>query len=233
VKTYPTEQMLEFAYAAYRVNNGYVKSTYWDYETDTNHYSNKDMVSYSAAIQFGDPDLFIPSGFKILEVVDEDRENVALAQKHFRRYSFLILGTDLTDFQKNVFSAISGETTDRKKFGLIASVPSVVKNEIETIAYTRLLKDQYSDSKHYTQKEVTGVVEILKRIFLKDYATYIYIAGIDGNLVSFTKPEKMEIGAVYQLRGRFKSKEFERNTNIPLTKINYVKLSVVEIEDAG
>lgn len=229
--SFPTEDLLELAYAAYRVNNGHVKNTTWDSSNDRTIYSNRDLVYYSAMAR-NTVSAYIPSGCESLTVTDEDRENVKIAQKHFRRYSFLILGTDLTDFQKTVFSAISKEETDSRHVGIVAAVPTVVKNEIETIAYMRRLKTEFGESKHYTQKEVSGVSEILKRAYLKDYEIYLYFAGMDGNLVSFTKKEKHEIGSTYQLRARVKSAEIERDTKLPLTKLNYVKLSLVEIEDA-
>ncbi len=226
---FPTEQLLEFAYAAYRINNGYVKSTVYHSANDTTTYPNKDIVLFSALKKFR-PDDYIPSWFVMPEITDRDRENVKLALEHYKRYTLLLLGTDLSTFQKDVFAVISQDTVPVHKIGLVAVVPTVVKSEKAESVYLRKLKKDFSDSKHYVLKtSVSGTIEILKRIHLRDYSTYLYFAGLGENLISFTKPTEYSVGAVYELNGKVKSLEKERETGFNMTKLNYVKLNAVEV----
>lgn len=226
---FPTERLLEFAYAAYRVNNGYVKSSTYDYVTNTRLLSNKEIVLYSAINEFN-PTVYCPPDFVPVEVIEQDREGVKLALDHYKRYTMMLLGNNLTPFQRDVFSVISQDTVAVAKAGLVAAVPTVVKNEKAENSYLRRLKKDFSESQYYNLKQaVTGNVEILKRIHLKDYATYLYFAGMDENLISFTKPTEYHVGEVHKLTGKVKSLETERETGIKMTKLNYVKLNAIEV----
>jgi len=226
---FPTERLLEFAYAAYRVNNGYVKSSTYDYTTNTRIHSNKEIVLYSAIKEFK-PTVYCPPDFVPIEVTEQDREGVKLALDHYKRYTMLLLGTDLNPFQRDVFAVISQDTVAVAKAGLVAAVPTVVKNEKAENSYLRRLKKDFSDSQYYNLKQsVTGNVEILKRIYLKDYAIYLYFAGMNENLISFTKPTEYNVGEVYELTGKVKSLETERETGIKMTRFNYVKLNMIEV----
>lgn len=227
-----TEYLLELAYAAYRVNNGYVKETQRFSESKPTIWSNRELVLFSASHYFpkemDTSNEWLPSDFVPLVITDEDRAGVVDAHKHFRRYSFLILGDSLTQFQKDYFTVSCLEMGGRKDVGRLAYVPAFVNREIHDIAYKRRLKDEFTDSEHIQAKEVAGELEILKRIWIKDYATYMYFGNLCGNLVSFSKADMYNVGAMYMLRGRVRSHDRERETDLPMTKLNYVKLSLIE-----
>ena len=221
-----TERLLELAYAAYRVNAGYKKtSQIISYATEDTEevwqWSNKDLIRFSV----GDGRSFKPRNFSPIEVTEEDLNAVALATKHFRRYTMLSLGDGLSDFQRGVFEAIcKEETVNYKGLGFIAYAPVFVERELEDIAYNRRLKTEFKESVHVKTKEVSGVAEILRRFYLKDYDMYLYFAGMDGNLYNFTNKFQYENGTVFQMRGRVKGHDVERNSKVPLTRLNYVKL---------
>lgn len=225
---FPIEKTLEFSFAAYRVNGGYVKTNGYDPAGRVFRFSNKEIIYYMSSIASKENNTWIPDTFVPVEVTDEDRENVKELHKFFRRYTMLVFGDSLSQFQKDMYTAYSKEKVSSSDLGFIAYIPQFFKNESAELAYRKNLKDSYSDSQHLLTKTVEGVVEILKRIYLKDYAIYLYIAGIDGNLVNFTKPESIEVGSVYSIRAKVKATDVERETKLPMTKLNYVKLSMVE-----
>lgn len=225
---FPIEKTLEFSFAAYRVNGGYVKTNGYDPAGRVFRFSNKEIIYYMSNIASKENNTWIPDTFVPVEVTDEDRENVKELHKFFRRYTMLVFGDSLSQFQKDMYTAYSKEKVSSSDLGFIAYIPQFFKNESAELAYRKNLKDSYSDSQHLLTKTVEGVVEILKRIYLKDYAIYLYIAGIDGNLVNFTKPESIEVGSVYSIRAKVKATDVERETKLPMTKLNYVKLSMVE-----
>lgn len=92
-----TEQVLELAFTAYRVNNGYVKQTQRFSEGQSTVFSNKELVTYSAYYYTqkdteSDFKMWIPEDFIALKVTDEDRAAKAKADLHMRRYTMLALG---------------------------------------------------------------------------------------------------------------------------------------------
>ena len=100
--TYKTQDVLAVAFRAFKHNDGYVKDTVrFSEPTNNTVFSNKDMVKFQMRPEFRPPD------FKAFTTTPEDYADVDNALKHFRRYTFGMLGESLSDFQKD-------ETTTRK-----------------------------------------------------------------------------------------------------------------------
>lgn len=87
---YPTERIIELAFAAYRVNSGYLKTTQRYSEDQLTTYSNKEIIAYSAA-QYNEKDsvlkTWIPSDFVPVKVTDEDRAAKADADRHLLAFT--------------------------------------------------------------------------------------------------------------------------------------------------
>ena len=235
LKEYPTEKLLELAFAAYRVNNGYVKNTRRYSEDQPTTYSNKEIVAYSAAHynQYNEKDsvlrTWIPADFVPARVTDEDRALLENAHKHMRRYVMLALG-NLTDFQRDVFTAYSKETTPVNAVGLIAYLPEFVERELHDKMYKERLKKEFAGSQYYENK-VDGNVEILKVIRVsKEFEDpfYMHFGAINGNLICFARKEAFAVGNVYVITGKVKGQDRERETGLPMTRVNYVKLKKTE-----
>ena len=136
----------------------------------------------------------------------------------------LILGDSLNEFQQDMYKAYSTEECGVKQFGYFAYIPSFIERESEDIAYTRKLKTEYASSVHLTGNSFHGKVEIIKRIFLAEWDTFLYFAGTDGKLVSFSKKDKYEVESVLDITAKIKSQDTERETQLPMTRMNYVKV---------
>jgi hypothetical protein len=225
---YSTKELVKLAYAAYRVNDGYIK------EKESGKQPNRELITYTASAILNQENqnsvqkLWVPTDFVPLTVTDADLDGAAEAENFFKKYTFLSIGNDLNQFQKDVYQSYLKETTSVVSCGRIAFIPVLVKNELQFKVYSRRIKTDFSESKHIFSKSVEGTAEILRSFRLKDYAVYLHIAGVNGNLVSFSNAEKFPTGAYYHLRGKVKSHETERDTQLPLTKLNYVKLSLIE-----
>lgn len=220
---YPTEQLIELAFAAYRVNDGYVKQTRRYSEGQPTTFSNKEAITFTAHPQF-QPDDFIP-----LTVTEEDRAAKAAADKHMRRYTMLALG-NLTDFQNDIFTAYSSEKMPINRVGLLAYLPEFVNREIKDKVYKARLKQEFKDSKHL-EGNIEGVCEILKVIRVGrdfDEPYYMHFGAVDGNLVCFARKEGFAEGVSYHIKGKVKGQDKERETGLPMTRINYVKLRKTE-----
>jgi len=226
----PTETLLELAFAAYRMNQGYEKSTQRFSEDTPARYSNKELVKYTACWQDSDNEHFVPSDFVPLTVTEADREAKAAAEKHMRRYTMLALGK-LSDFENDIFSAYSSEVMSINRVGLVAYLPEFVNRELREKAYQARLKQEFADSKHITEDRIQGDCEILKVVRVSrefENTFYMHFGAINGNLVSFCKKEGFAEGAVYTITAKKKGQDQERDTNLPMTRINYVKLHKME-----
>jgi hypothetical protein len=232
---FSTEQMIEFAFAAHRVNNGYVKETRKHSEDVPTLYSNRDLVTYSTIYYNQDNEkdntvkAWIPSDFIPLTVTDADRVAKADADRHMRRYTLLSLG-NLTEFQQNMFSAYSSEKTFIKSAGIISFLPQFVKQELMEKIYNHRLATEFANST-LIQSNINGTIEILKvfrvnKIFEENF--YIHYAAFDGNLISFTRKEGLAVGNFYNITAKIKGHSKERNTGVNVTNVNYVKFKKTE-----
>lgn len=227
---FKTSYVLENAFAAYRVNRGYHKETMTSVGNFGTRFSNRDLVSHQIH-QGLDVDsvlkYWIPEDFVPFTITDEDIEAKNIADKHMRRYALLSLGV-LSQFERDVYTAYSRETTSSSHIGILTYFPEFANRELEKKLYVSRLKTDFAESTVIVDKRVENVtLEILKHIPLHMYGTNRYIGGIENKLVSFTKDEVLKVGEVYQLNARVKGSDMERDTKLPLTKLNYVKLKKV------
>ena len=226
LKTYPTKMLLELAFAANRINQGYVKTTRRYSEGQPTTFSNKEIVSFTAAHYF-DSNTYLPSDFVPVKVTEEDRTALAAAEKHMRRYTMLALG-NLNDFQADIFAAYSQTDTPVNSVGLIAYLPQFVERELEDKIYKGRLKTEFAESRAIKDKKIIGELEILKRIYSVNYETYFYTAGFNGNLVMFSNKFEYKTGKVFGFRANVKSQITDRDSGLTVNKINYVKLIDME-----
>ena len=223
---FPTQTLLELAFAAHRVNKGYEKQTRRYSENMPTTFSNKELVAFTAA---AGSDQFIPHDFVPLKVTEEDLAAKEAADKHMRRYTMLAMG-NLNDFENDIYSAYCSEVMPVNRVGLIAYLPEFVERELQAKIYKQRLKTEFVNSKHLTG-DVEGNCEILKVIRVsRDFEDpfYMHFGAVDGNLVCFARKEGFAEGATYVIKAKVKGQDKERETGLPMTRINYVKLRKTE-----
>lgn len=220
--SYKASDVKLLAFAAYRINKGYVKETQRYSENNPTKFSNKEIVKYSLEYN-ADKEAYVPSDFIMPKILDEDHIAVAAADKHMRRYTLLGLG-DLNDFQADMFAAYSQDILPVNKTGLIAYLPAFVERELDDKMYKRRLKTEFAESCEITDKKIVGEMEILKRVYSINYETFFYTAGVNGNLVMFSNKFEYKVGEVFGFRANIKGQQTDRDTNLTVNKINYVKL---------
>jgi len=225
-QTFPVQDVLAVAFAAYRKNGGYVKHTQRFSETDkpTIH-ANKELVKY----HFQDAANWLPPDYNKLEITEVDYDAVDVALKHFRRYTLGVIGGQLTGFQEDVFKAVSGDTVESHKVGLLAYVPELVRREVEDAAFKKLLRTEYRDSQYVGNEKdnVEGVAKILSRFFSEQWQSYNYVADLTGNLVSFMTKDRFDVGERKRIKAKVKSQGKNRSFDVNETRLNYVKFSKV------
>ena len=223
---FPTQTLLELAFAAHRVNKGYEKQTRRYSENMPTTFSNKELVTYTAA---AGSDQFIPHDFVPLKVTEEDLAAKEAADKHMRRYTMLAMG-NLNDFENDIYSAYCSEVMPINRVGLIAYLPEFVERELQAKIYKQRLKTEFANSQYFNG-DVEGNCEILKVIRVsRDFEDpfYMHFGAVDGNLVCFARKEGFAEGATYIIKAKVKGQDKERETGLPMTRINYVKLRKTE-----
>jgi len=222
---FDTDTLITLSFAAYRVNNGYVKNTRVYDDGNPSTFSNKELIAYTVGNSWK-PEDFVP-----LKITDEDVAARAAADKHMRRYTLLALG-NLSSFDNDIFTAYSSERLPISRIGLVAYLPEFINRELKEKSYTMRIKTEFGESKHFNNNEINGNVEILKVIRVaKDFEQpfYMHFGAINGNLVCFARKEGFAEGVVYQISAKLKRHDTERETGLPMTHINYVKLRKKEI----
>ena len=229
LKDYDTRRILELSFAAQRINNGYVKDTRRFSEGQPTTWSNKEIISFSAAAYYNSSNssTYIPSDFIPIKVTDADYAALANADKLMRRYTLLVLG-NLSDFQADVFAAYAGERIAVNRIGLLAYLPQFVERELEEKIYKGRLKTEFANSTAIKEKKIIGELEILKRVYSINYETYFYTAGFNGNLVMFSNKFQYKNSEVFGFKANVKSQQTDRDTGLIVNKLNYVKLVKME-----
>lgn len=216
---YSTQTLLEYSFAAQRINGSYVKQTSYAEKV----FSNRDLILRTIKKDFWPPETQVLEDFQPLEVTDQDREKLEQANKFMRRYTMLSLG-NLSQFQQDIYLAFSTEETPENRLGLIAYFPQFFEREIKEKVFRQTLKQHYSDSQYIMDQSIQANVEIFKVIPLFEYDKYLYITGNNGNLLSFSLKKSFEVGDTLHITGKIKSHTKERTTGYLVTNLNYVKI---------
>ena len=222
VQAINTQTALAVAFMADRLNKGYVKETRRFSEDVPTIFSNKELVKF----YFTDKEDFLPQDYIKNNPDDYDFESVDIALKHFKRYSIELLGENLSDFQKDVFNAISTDTVSQKKLGLVSYVPELVRREVTEAKMRKLLRTEYRDSKPVGSigEAITGNVKILSRAWSTNWESYNYVGDVAGDLVSFMHKVKFDIDQRVNFKAKVKAHGKNKLFDVYETRINYLRL---------
>ena len=218
---YKTQDVLAVAFRAFKINNGYIKDTVrFSEPTNNTVFSNKDLVKFQMRPEFRPPD------FVTMQTDTDDYSDVDSALKHFRRYTFGMLGETLTDFQKDVIENVWSETVEFNKLGILAYVPALVERELKENSLKKVIRTEYRESKYIAGigESVEGVCKILDRHYSSHYERYKYTADYMGNIIGFWNKFEIPVGEHRKFKGKVKAHDKNRLFEVSETSINYVKI---------
>ena len=221
-RSVPTQEALAIACAAYRINEGYVKSTRrFSCEENETVFANKELVKFA----FEDRAEWKPHDWKNIQVIEQDYETVAEIKKWMKRYVMLGLG-DLDQFKQDMISSVAGDTVSRSDLGRIAFIPEFVKRDRHETGLKKEIRVEYRDSTHLGNEKdtVEGVIRILDKRYSTPWESFNYVAVMDGNLVSFMNKYEHEVGAMKRVKAKIKALTKNRLFEANETRLNYVKL---------
>ena len=224
-KVFPTQQVLELACAAQRVNGEYLKEAEGIYSSDGVYMYTKQtnkmlmLCTLDHTVWTADPkDAPMP-----IKVTDED---VALAeeiQKYFKRLLFAAIEGE-NEFQTNINSFLSSEQIETKNFGYSACLPRVyardkVHNKVKKAS--RAVEEGYLGEIGSTVKDLDA--EILSSVKSKNFEGYNIDAIINNKMASWLNKTNLNLGACVIVKAKIKdhSKHWKHQNDV--TRLNYVK----------
>ena len=222
---FPTQQVLELACAAQRVNGSYLKEPHAVYSADGIYMGSKQtnkmlmLVTAHPPIWTADP----KDKPAELEILPED---VALAeeiQQYFKRLMFAAIAGD-NEFQTNINSFLNAEGIESKNFGYIACLPSVyardrAHNKIKKVA--RSVEGGYLGEIGSQLKDLD--CEILESVKSKNFEGYNISAIINSKMASWLNKTDLKIGPCVLVKAKVKdcNKHWKHQNDV--TRLNYVK----------
>jgi hypothetical protein len=224
-KEFSTQQVLELACAAQRVNGAYLKEAEGVYTTDGVYMYSKQMnkilmlCTLEPAIWTADPKE-APMPLKVLP------EDVSLAEEiktYYKRLLFAAIEGE-NDFQTNINTILSGEMVKQNQFGYVACLPSVyvrdkAQNKVKKAA--RAVEEGYLGEVGSQLKDLDA--EILSSVKSKNFEGYNIDAIIDSKMVSWLNKTNLNLGACVIVKAKVKdhSKHWKHQNDV--TRLNYVK----------
>ena len=225
MKEYPTQQVLELACAAQRINGTYIKEEAPVYSEDgafmyLKHTNKIQMLcTLEPAIWTADPkDAPMP-----LKVIPEDVAQAEEIRKYFRKFLFGAIEGE-NDFQTNINSILSGDLVKVNQFGYVACLPSVY---VRDLAQTKVKRAARTVDEGYLAEIGSTIndldAEIISSIKSKNFEGYNIDAIINNRMVSWLNKINLNLGACVIVKAKVKdhSKHWKHGNDV--TRLNYVK----------
>ena len=225
MKEFPTQQVLELACAAQRINGSYIKEAenVWA-EDGVFMYSKKSnkmlmLCTVDHRHWTADPkDSPMP-----LKILPEDTLLSEEIKKHFRKFLFSAIEGE-NDFQTNINTILSGNLVKVNQFGYVACLPSVyvrdlVQNKVKKAA--RTVEEGHLAEIGTQLKDLDA--EIISSIKSKNFEGYNIDAIINNRMASWLNKTTLNLGACVIVKAKVKdhSKHWKHGNDV--TRLNYVK----------
>ena len=224
-KEFPTQQVLELACAAQRVNGAYLKEEQGVYSTDGVYMYTKE-TNKMLMLCTADPAIWTANPKEAplpLKVLPEDITLAEEVKKHFRKFMFSAIEGE-NDFQTSINTILSSETVKQNQFGYVACLPSVY---VRDVVQTKVKRAAQSVEEGYLAEVGSNVkdldVEIIESIKSKNFEGYNICAIINNRMCSWLNKTNLNLGAGVIVKAKVKdhSKHWKHNNDV--TRLHYVK----------
>jgi hypothetical protein len=225
MKEFPTQQVLELACAAQRVNGTYLKESENVWANDgvflfTKH-TNKMLMLFTLdhTLWTADPkDAPMP-----LKTLPEDTILAEEIKKYFRKFLFSAIEGE-NDFQTNINTILSSDTVKQNQFGYVACLPSVY---IRDVAQTKVKKAARTVEEGCLADIGTQLkdldAEIISSMKSKNFEGFNIDAIINNKMVSWMNKTSLELGPCVIVKAKVKdcNKHWKHGNDV--TRLHYVK----------
>jgi hypothetical protein len=225
MKEYPTQQVIELACAAQRINGTYLKESenVWA-EDGVFMYSKKTnkmlmLCTLDHTIWTADPkDAPMP-----VKVTLEDQTLAEEIKKHFRKFMFSAIEGE-NDFQTNINTILSGDTVKENQFGYVACLPSVYVRDVAQTKVKRAAKIVEEGALAEIGSSLKDLdAEIISSIKSKNFEGWNIDAIINNKMVSWMNKTDLKLGPAVIVKAKVKdcNKHWKHGNDV--TRLNYVK----------
>jgi hypothetical protein len=225
MKEFPTQQVLELACAAQRINGAYIKEDAPVYSEEGAFmylkHANKIQIlcTLEPAIWNADPkEAPMP-----LRVLPEDTAQAEEIRKYFKRLLFAAIDGE-NDFQTSINSILSNDMVKQNQFGYVACLPSVYVRDLaqsKVKRAARTVDDGYLAEIGSTLTDLDA--EIISSIKSKNFEGYNIDAIINGKMVSWMNKMNLNLGPAVIVKAKVKdcNKHWKHQNDV--TRLHYVK----------
>ena len=225
MKTFPTQQVLELACAAQRINGAYLKEPEPVYSNDNIYMYTKQtnkmlmLTTVDPAIWTADPkDSPMP-----LKIMSEDSAQAEEIKTYFKRLLFAAIEGE-NEFQTNINSFLSSENIETKNFGYIACLPSVyardkTHNKVKKAA--RQVEEGFLGNEGDRLKDLDA--EILEVNKSKNFEGWNICAIINNKMASWMSQAELKCGPCVVVKAKIKAQGKHWKHQNDETRLNYVK----------
>jgi len=226
---YPTQQILELACAAQRVNGSYIKTQEVIFSNEEDgqfkpmytKQPNKILMLVTLDPKFwtADPkDQPYP-----LKVTQEDKDVAEAIKKHYRKLAFsAVAGTN--EFETSVNSILNSETVPVNHFGYVACLPSL---HVRDVMQTNVKKAARDADEGWLGEVGEWVMDLDCEILLvqrsKNFDAWNIDATINNKLVSWMSKAELKTGPCVVVKAKVKDLTTHWKHETPVTRLNYVK----------
>lgn len=227
VRAFPTQQVLELACAAQRVNGAYIKESIAIYADDNVYVYSKQpnkivmLCTLDPAYWTSDPkEAPMP-----LRVLPEDTAQADSIRLYYKRLLFSAIEGD-NEFLTTINSILSSETVKSNQIGYVACLPSVcardqVQNKIKKAA--RQVDEGYLADIGSSLKDLDA--EIIASIKSKNFEGYNIDAIINNKMVSWLNKTNLDLGPCVIVKAKVKDHNKHWKHQSDVTRLNFVKAS--------
>ena len=225
MKTFPTQQVLELACAAQRINGAYLKEPEPVYSNDNIYMYTKQtnkmlmLTTVDPAIWTADPkDSPMP-----LKIMSEDSAQAEEIKTYFKRLLFAAIEGE-NEFQTNINSFLSSENIETKNFGYIACLPSVYardKTHKKVKKAARQVEEGFLGNEGDRLKDLDA--EILEVNKSKNFEGWNICAIINNKMASWMSQAELKCGPCVVVKAKVKAQGKHWKHQNDETRLNYVK----------
>jgi len=221
MKEFPTQQVLELACAAQRINGAYLKDPESVYADDGvlmyTKQPNKFLMLYTL-----DDKMIVPDT-KALKIEPEDVARAEEIRKYYKRLLFAAIDGE-NEFLTKVNSLLGSEVVKENEFGWMACLPSVqardaVHNEVKKAA--RAVDEGFLGKPGDRLADLD--CEILEVIKSKNFEGWNICAIINNKMASWMSQIELKRGPCVVVKARVKDNSKHWKHQNDETRLNYVK----------
>jgi hypothetical protein len=221
MKEFPTQQVLELACAAQRINGSYVKDPEPVYASDGVlmyiKQPNKTLMLYTL-----DDKMVIPDT-KALKVGPDDTARAEEIRKYYKRLVFAAIEGE-NEFLTKINSLLSGEMVKENEFGWMACLPSVQARDASHLQIKKAAQSVDAGFLGAVGDHLLDLdCEILEVIKSKNYEGWNICAIINNKMASWMSKTELQRGPCVIVKARVKDNSKHWKHQNDETRLNFVK----------